>query len=224
VRNMSEVWIIDHSTTTAQAAGHTGGKRGKGGDIIYRWGNANNYGISNAKSPEMFFQQHDAEWIKSDCPGAGNITVYDNGLNRSSTSASSVEEFTPAVDANGNYTSIVASSAFGPANYTWTYWGDTVDPMYSEDISGAQRLQNGNTIICSGATGEFREVTYSGEVVWKFINPIQASGLITQGAKPTVDPIHTSETLNSVFRIYKYPPDFSAFTGRTLTPGDYIVK
>jgi hypothetical protein len=35
---ISEVWIIDHSTSTAQAASHTGGNSGKGGDIIYRWG------------------------------------------------------------------------------------------------------------------------------------------------------------------------------------------
>jgi hypothetical protein len=39
VRGNSEVWIIDHSTTTAQAKGHTGGKYGKGGDLLYRYGN-----------------------------------------------------------------------------------------------------------------------------------------------------------------------------------------
>ncbi len=224
VRNMSEVWIIDHSTTTAQAAGHTGGARGKGGDIIYRWGNAGMYGVSTSQSSRMYFQQHDAEWIKSDCPGAGNITVFDNDLQRSTTNASSVEEFTPAVDASGNYASVTSGSAFGPSVYTWNYWGDTNNPMYSENISGAQRLQNGNTIICSGGTGEFREVTYSGDVVWKYVNPIQPAGIITQGTTPASDTTHPGETLNSVFRIYKYPLDYAAFKGRTITPGDYIVK
>src|SRR5258708_35448465 len=39
VRNFSEFWIIDHGTTTQQAAGHTGGKLGRGGDLLYRYGN-----------------------------------------------------------------------------------------------------------------------------------------------------------------------------------------
>jgi len=225
MRNFSEVWIIDHSTTSAEAASHSGGKRGKGGDLLYRWGNPALYGVPKATASEKYWQQHDTEWIKSDCPGAGNITCFDNGLNRSLTNASSVEEFKPAVNANGDYTAPTApGSPYLPADYTWSYWGDTTFPMYSEDISGAQRLPNGNTIICSGGTGDLREVTYLGEVVWKYICPVQATGLIPQGTAPAVDPTHTSETLNAVFRIYKYPASYGAFTGRTLTVGDYIVK
>jgi PKD repeat protein len=224
VRGQSEVWIIDHSTTTSEAAAHTGGKRGKGGDLLYRWGNPSNYGVSAARATQKYFQQHDTEWVKSDCPGAGNITCFDNGLGRSSANASSVEEFTPPVDADGNYTSVAQGSAYLPVDYTWTYWGDTANPMYSQNISGAQRLPNGNTIICSGGTGDLREVTYSGEIAWKYINPVQATGLIIQGSAPTVDPTHPTETMNSVFRVYKYPVDYPAFSGKTLPPGDYIVQ
>src|SRR5436305_14378831 len=43
VHAFSEFWIIDHSTTTSDAAGHKGGKRGKGGDLLYRWGNPRAY-------------------------------------------------------------------------------------------------------------------------------------------------------------------------------------
>ena len=117
-----------------------------------------------------------------------------------------------------------AGQPYLPLDYTWTYWGDTTYPMYSENISGAQRLPNGNTIICSGGTGDLREVSYLGEVVWKYISPVQANGLVTQGSTPITDPTHASETLNSVFRVYKYPASYAAFTGRTLTVGDYIVK
>jgi hypothetical protein len=33
VRGNSEVWVIDHGTTTTEAAGHAGGRYGKGGDL-----------------------------------------------------------------------------------------------------------------------------------------------------------------------------------------------
>src|SRR5262249_9002658 len=40
VHSFSEFWVIDHATTSAEAAGHVGGKSGRGGDILYRWGNS----------------------------------------------------------------------------------------------------------------------------------------------------------------------------------------
>ena len=220
VRGNSEVWIIDHSTTTAEAKSHAGGKRGKGGDLLYRWGNPVCYGAGNA-SNERYFQQHDVEWIKAGYPGAGNMTCFNNGLGRGN--YSTADEFTPACDANGNY-SMLAGTAVGPANFTWTYKADATYPMYAEDISGAYRLPNGNTIICNGTTGEFREVTYAGAVVWRYICPVQKTGVMAQGTTPDVDVTHAGETMNSVFRVYKYPLDYAAFTGKTLVPGNYIEK
>ncbi len=220
VRGNSEVWIIDHSTTTAEAKSHSGGKRGKGGDLLYRWGNPACYG-AGTKTEQRYFEQHDVEWVKPGYPGAGNMTCFNNGLGRGN--YSTVDEFTPAVDASGNY-SMVAGTAVAPANYTWTYKGTTAAPMYSENISGAYRLPNGNTIICSGTIGRFLEVTTAGEIVWEYICPVQQNGAIMQGVAPDKDAARADETMNSVFRVYKYPVDYAAFTGKTLTAGDFIEK
>jgi hypothetical protein len=218
VRGNSEVWIIDHGTTTAEAKSHAGGKRGKGGDLLYRWGNPMAY-RSGTVSDQRYFQQHDVEWVKTGFPGAGNLTCFNNGLGRGD--YSTVDEFTPAINADGSY-SMVAGSALSPTNYTWTYKGTTANPMYSENISGAYRLPNGNTIICSGTLGRFLEVTTTGEIVWEYICPVEKTGVITQGNKPSEDAARAGETMNSVFRVYKYPVDYAAFTGKTLTSGDFI--
>jgi hypothetical protein len=218
VRGNSEVWIIDHSTTTAEAKEHSGGARGKGGDLLYRWGNPVCYGAGGT-SDQRYFQQHDVEWVRPGYPGAGNLTCFNNGLGRGN--YSTVDEFTPAINSDGSY-SITTGSAFSPATYTWTYQGTATNPMYSENISGAHRLPNGNTIICSGTVGRFLEVTSTSEIVWEYICPVEKTGIITQGNEPAADPARADETMNSVFRVYKYPVDYAAFTGKTMTPGNFI--
>ena len=217
VRGNSEVWIVDHSTTTSQSASHTGGVHGKGGDLLYRWGNPLTYGAGTV-SNEVYFEQHDVEWIKPDCPGAGDLLCFNNGVNRN---YSSIDEITTPVDASGNYP-LNLGSAWAPANLTWTYVATPPESLYAHDISGAQRLQNGNTLITDGPLGTFIEVTTGGETVWKYINPVDNTGPLKQGDSIPHDPTHPDETLNSVFRIYRYAPDYAAFTGRDLTPGDYI--
>jgi hypothetical protein len=125
------------------------------------------------------------------------------------------------MNANGTYP-VAAGSVFAPKEFIWTYRGTTANPMYSENISGAHRLPDGHTIICSGATGEFIEVTMGGDIVWKYICPVDQYGPIKQGSPPPADPARVGETMNSVFRVYKYAPSYAAFAGRTLTPGPYI--
>ena len=35
----------------------------------------------------------------------------------------------------------------------------------------AQRLPNGNTLVCESSYGRFFEVTQEGEIVWEYVNP-----------------------------------------------------
>jgi hypothetical protein len=217
VRGNSEVWVIDHSTTTQQSAGHSGGVHLKGGDLLYRWGNPLTYG-AGTMADQKYDEQHDVEWVKPDCPGAGNMTCFNNGLNRN---YSSVDEITPPADASGNYP-LAIGSAYAPVNLTWTYVATPPESLFAHDISGAQRLQNGNTLIDDGPKGTFTEVTPAGDIVWKYVNPTINTGPLCAYDSIPYDPTHPDETLNSVFRTYRYPPDYAAFIGRDLTPGDVI--
>ncbi len=230
VRGSSEFWVIDHSTTTAEAAGRTGGKSGKGGDLLYRWGNPAAYGAGGSRD-QTLFQQHDAQWIPDGFPGAGNILVFNNGLNRVATSGgpresgrrrprggggySSVDEITPPMDAKGRY-QLSGAGVYGPAKPTWTYAAPNRADFYAEAISGAQRLPNGNTLICDGTGGTFFEVTRAGEVVWKYLCPVVRDGPLAQGEKAGSD--HRGHEWNAVFKIHRYEPDYPGLAGRDLTP------
>jgi len=167
-----EIWVIDHSTTTEEAAGHTGGNSGKGGDILYRWGNPRAYRAGTVND-QKFFGQHDAKWIESGCPGEGNILVFNNGLDRPQGKYSSVDEILPPVDANGNY-SYTPGSAYGPEEQIWMYTAENPTNFYSYRLSGAQRLSDGNTLICNGAFGIFFEVTPEKATIWEYTNPYPA--------------------------------------------------
>jgi hypothetical protein len=166
-----EIWIIDHSTTTAEAKGHTGGRWGKGGDILYRWGNPRAY-RNGTKLDQRLFYQHNIQWIGKGLLGQGHLLVFNNGGGRTPYDYSSVDEFVPPTDKSGNYLR-EKRSAFGPSKALWTYSAPNKKDFYSFFISGAQRLPNGNTLINSGAVGVVFEVTPEQEIVWKFVNPLK---------------------------------------------------
>jgi hypothetical protein len=169
VHNFDEVWVIDHSTTTEEAAGHTGGSYGHGGDLLYRWGNPQAY-RRGTSSDQKLFGQHDATWIPSGYPGEGDILVFNNGYNRPGPKYSTVDEFAPPVDSNGEYY-LEPGSAYGPEDVTWDYTANPPTSFYSNVFGGATRLRNGDTLICNGIPGKFFEVTPDGTTVWEYTNP-----------------------------------------------------
>jgi hypothetical protein len=211
VHEFSEVWVIDHSTTAAEAAGHSGGRYGRGGDLLYRWGNPAAYGHGGTGRRKLYFQ-HNPHWIGDSLNGAGNILLFNNG--GPARPWSTIDEVVPPVDSLGFYT-LRADTTYGPDAPAWSY-GDTSE-FYATVISGAQRLPNGNTLIDLGTTGHFFEVTHDGTWVWEYINPVCDTGPMFQYESIPV-------FSNQVFRAVRYAPTFPAFAGRTLIPGDHVER
>lgn len=154
--NFNEIYVIDHSTTTAEAAGHTGGNSGKGGDILYRWGNPSAY---QASGTTIFNVVHDAHWVPSDCPHGGYLAAFNN---RGGTgNKSCVDLIIPPL--TGFIYNIVPGSAFAPPTYAWRhiYSGN---PTNNE--GNAQQLPNGNTLICISQSRYIYEIDSNQNVVW----------------------------------------------------------
>jgi hypothetical protein len=199
VRNFSEIWVIDHSTTTAEAAGHTGGRRGRGGDLVYRWGNPRAYGLN---APQQLFGQHNPSWIPSGLPGAGHILVFDNGDVNARPRSTVVELETP-LRPDGSY-AYDPATGYGPAAPSWTY--DPATGFFASIISGAQRLASGNTLVTDGPAGHFFEVTPDGQTVWSYVVTDTAGG-----------------TGYLVFRAVRYEAGYAGLLGQTLEPAEPLA-
>jgi len=195
---LCEFWIIDHSLTTEEAATEAG-------DLLYRWGNPEAYNRGTATDQKLY-HQHDAHWMDE------GVMLYNNGKNRPEGEYSTVEIFELPQMENGVYP-INSDEPFMPTSNSWQYPQEFDPEFYSQNISGATRLPNGNTLICEGGSGHLFEIMPDEEVVWSYISPITAFGPTTQGS----DPGNTS-----VFRTYRYAFDYPAFVGRDMTPGDVI--
>jgi hypothetical protein len=206
----NEFWIIDHATTTAEAADSIGGFSGKGGDILYRWGNPQAYNRGDSTN-QVFEFQHDAHWIPSGLPDQGKIMIFNNGDQRE---YSSIDIIEPPLNSSNfnNYLMPNDSASYGPLNLYWSY-SDSVN-FYSRRVSGAQQLENGNTLICSGIQARLFEIEYQTDsVVWDYIIPVTNSGPITQGAQAFG---------NNIFRAQRFSPSYSGFDSLALTPTTVI--
>ena len=209
----SEFIIIDHGTTLDEARGHTGGKHGKGGDILFRFGNpvACRQGTLH---DQIFFSPHSAQFIK-EAAGKGNVLIFNNGR-APDRLFSTVEEY----QLPQSFTEEIPKSeliwSFGPQQ-------GKLGSFYCTHISGAQRLPNGNTLVVMGPQGILFEVTPQGEEVWRYINPVRdcngAMAGVRQGDFRT-------EGRFSLFAATRYEKSYSAFyvngQPRQLKVGCYL--
>lgn len=212
-RQLSEFYIIDHGTSTSEAATSTGGTYGKGGDFLYRWGNPAAYNQGTTINQQLF-GQHYPHWIPSGLPDAGKLLIFNNGFGRTP-SFSEVLMITPPASSSGVY-DYAPNSAYGPSGTDFNYSAAIQTDLYSPILSSAQQLPNGNILIDRGDFGKIFEIDSNKNIVWEYINPAAVSGVImTQGDDPSIQ-------TRVLFRAHKYPLDYAAFAGKTLTPGNPI--
>jgi hypothetical protein len=154
--------------------------------------------------------QHHAHFIPKGLPGAGHLLVFDNGGASGYGPPSGIAPNGTGVYARAN--SRVLEIDPVTLRLVWSY--SAPGRFFSTNISGAQRLPNGNTLITAGAGGRLFEVATGGQIVWEYVNPLFAGA---QGA-------------NSVYRSYRVPyewiPQLRRPQEKAVTPpalGDFRV-
>ncbi len=212
----NEIWVIDHSTTTAEAAGHTGGSFGKGGDLLYRWGNAAAYTGDTSQTQQLFFS-HDIHWMNPqagpDDADFGKMAVFNNRLPNNTSTAN---VFQTPVDIENNEYLFDPELTYGPASFSRTIiHPESPIRASSNSVSSAQILPNGNALVCSGRWGFNYEVTPENELVWEYILPLQQGSPVTQGTELFIND-------NFLFRMKRYAEDYGAFNNRNLEPQEYL--
>ena len=163
------------------------------------------------KRMEQIVGQHHTHMIPKGLPGEGNILIYDNG------GYAGYGPRNPGApygwsDARRDYSRVIE---FDPRTLKMV-WEHSAKVMgmrnkyqfYSDYVSSAQRLPNGNTLITNGAVGQFQEVTPDHEIVWEYISPYY-----NQKGK-----------YNLVYRAYRVPYDYVPQLGaqkqRAVIPPD----
>ena len=180
---------------------------------------------------------HDIQWIKPGLPGAGNFLVFCNAQNLFElTPQSYIIEINPYLNSSGTVTGSFVNPPDAGYNIVsspdpnlmkenknvskqivWTYSSKNNTSFYSTIGSSAQRLPNGNTLVCAMNDGHFFEVApYDTSIVWEYTNPMTRDGL----KKIKVD---NYPTYNGVFRVYRYAADHPALVGHDLTPGSTMT-
>jgi hypothetical protein len=201
---LGEIWILARPRSSEEAAGPAG-------DLLYRWGNPEMYGRGEVSELRLFYP-HDVQWIPPGYQGAGHLTIFNNGDERPDGNYSSIEEIAPPLASDGSYTRD-ADGAWGPDETVWNYTAPDRESFFASYVSGAHRLEDGNTFITSGVEGRFFEVTLDGRTVWEFANPYRGNVSQSDGS-----PSYEEEEKFGAFRAQKISPDHPGLAGRILIP------
>jgi len=208
--HLSEVWIIDHATTSDEAAATSGGQQGKGGDLLWRWGNPRDYGAGTVADQKLF-GQHNPRFIAKGLPGEGHLLIYNNGAGRPDGNWSEVVELELPRTKSGGL-ELAPFVAAAPAAPCWHYVAPKKEEFFSGFISGAQRLANGHTLVCEGASGRVFEVKQDGTLVWEYLHPF-------------LDPVDPAEgqplppgAEYGLFRATRIPVGHPGLKGKALAP------
>lgn len=211
-RNWNEIWIIDHSTSEEEAASSAGGNSGKGGQILWRWGNPEAYSRGDS-SDQVFFGQHDAQFILHGT-STPQVAVFNNGLYSPDGNFSFVHRLNLPLDASGGYIEPEWGEAFLPIAPAWTHPPEPDSTIFSRNISGYHPYAPDHNLICIGSQGRFLDVSDSHEILWEYTSPINGfDEPVEQGVIPFG---------NDVFRSTWIPYNHPGFSGLELIPGNPI--
>lgn len=170
-RHLCEIYVIDHSTTTAEATGHTGGNYGKGGDFLYRYGNPQNYNRGSLANKTLY-SQHDARWIENGYSNFGEISVFNNGSVRPNGIYSSVDIISLPINSFGSYVNLSAGQSYPPNLPAMEYNlgpTSTGGNFFSNNKGGAQILPNGNVLICNTGNNYYFELDKNNtQILWEY--------------------------------------------------------
>ncbi len=172
----------------------------RSGSVVWQLGP--DYSSSEAlRAMRPIIGQHHAHVIPKGLPGAGNVLIFDNGGSSGYGAPSDLARNGLGIHARAGSRILEIDPV--TLEVVWSYQAAN---FYSANISGAQRLPNGNTLITEGAPGRVFEVTADRAVVWEYMSPFFA------GAR----------NINSVYRAYRLPYDWIAQletpTERPVTP------
>lgn len=201
--NLDEIIIIDHSTSSAAEASRAGG------DILYRWGNPQNYQRGDS-THQRLAGQHDVKWIPKGFPGEGNLILFNNVVPGSRPPYSAIFELSPPL--TGKAYRLEENGRFGPEEPAWTYIAKDSLSFFGPFISGVQRLANGNTLIAEGPRGRFFEVTPEKEIVWEYWTPYAGYVTMPDGTSPQP----TGPFTYATFRATHIMLDHPAVAGKNL--------